>query len=46
MMLVRHGTESQSANTFVRLVPNEPSFYKVGTVLAAVFWLLLDALEC
>ena len=29
LMLVRLATESQSANTFVRLVPDEPSFNKV-----------------
>ena len=30
----------------MRLVPDEPSFNKVGTLLAAVCWLLLDAPEC
>ena len=40
-------TESQSANTFVRLVPDEPRFNKVGTLLvAAACLLLLEAPEC
>ena len=44
-VLLRLSTESRSANTFVRLFPNEPGFDTVGTLLAAICWLLLDALE-
>ena len=32
--------------SLLELVPDEPSFNKVGTVLPAVCWLLLDAPEC
>ena len=35
MMPVRLATESQSADSFLRPVPNEPSFNKVETVHAA-----------
>ena len=43
VMLVRPTTESRSANTFVRVVPDAPSFDKVGTLLAAECLLLLEA---
>ena len=39
LMLVRLATEPLSAISLLELVPNEPSFNKVGTVLAAVCWL-------
>ena len=35
-----------TSDTFVRPVPDEPGFDKVGTLLAAECWLLLDAPEC
>ena len=35
-----------SAQVSLMLVPNETSFNKVGTLLAAVCWLLLEAPEC
>ena len=46
LMLVRLATELKSAISLLEPVPDEPSFNKVGTVLAAVCWLLLDAPEC
>ena len=46
LMQVRPATESRSANTFVKLVPNAPSFDKGGTLLAAECWLLLEAAKC
>ena len=46
LMLVRHATESLSADSFLRLVLDEPGFNTVGTVLAAVCWLLPNAPEC
>ena len=45
-MGVRLATESQSAYTFVMPVPAESSFNKVGTLLATMCWLLLEAPEC
>ena len=46
LMRVRLATELQSTTSVLELVPNEPGFNKVGTVLAAVCWLLLEAPEC
>ena len=46
LVLVRLGTETSFADSFLGVVPNQPRFHKVGTVLAAVCWLLLDAPEC
>ena len=45
LMPVRPTTESQSANTFVRLVPNAPSFDNVGSLLAAECCLKLRNVE-
>ena len=42
-MQVLLATDSLSADTFVRLIASDPSFNKVGTLLAADCWLLLDA---
>ena len=46
LMPLRPTTESRSANTVVRLVPDVPRFDKVGALLAAECWLLLEAPEC
>ena len=46
LMPVRLATEPYSAISLLELVPNEPCLNKVGTVLAAMCCLLLDALEC
>ena len=43
LLLVLPTTKSRFAVTFVRLVPYSPSFDKVGILLAAGCWLLLDA---
>ena len=46
LLLVLPTAKSRFAITFVRLVPNSPSFDKVGIQLAAECWLLLDAPGC